>query len=662
MLTRGLLYCPARMCGIVGCTLPEECPSEAFGRMVDAMERRGPDGRGEWRDEFVAIGHRRLAVIDPTPCGAQPMASGDGNVLVAFNGEIYNHRELRALLPDARWRSASDTETILRLYEREGLAFVERLNGMFAIAIHDRRAGKLFLFRDRLGIKPLHVYWDGTRLMFASDLRALRAHPRFDRTLDQAAVRDYFIFNYVPAPKTIFAKATKLRPGAMLEFRYESRRISVRKWWRASDHLRDPRDVDRAGIDERAEELRALLLDAVRMQTLSDVPLGCFLSGGVDSTAVAWALSQTTPHPRTFCIGFREEAFDESPHARLTARALGTEHRTETLEARDCIGLVEGIGGMLGEPFADASLLPTLLLSRVARQHVTVALSGDGGDELFGGYDRYRWFRNAMAAERFVPDGDDELFGGYDRYRWIRNAMAVGRFVPDGLRRGVLAMAAMLPHYRVRTAAQALAWKGRRDAYGQFLAGWNSPWVRTLFGVDKFDFSKHSFHKAGKPARNLEPVERASYSDLVQYMPDDLLAKVDIASMHHSLEVRLPLLDHRIVEFALGLPPEMKIRGDETKVVLRRALRNEVPGDVLARPKAGFAVPLRHWLRKELRPLAEELLRPESLPRFDDKWPNIQPNVVRATWKRHLGGRWNHERQLWALMVFVLWHREVFGR
>jgi len=622
------------MCGIVGCTLPEECPSEAFGRMVDAMERRGPDGRGEWRDEFVAIGHRRLAVIDPTPCGAQPMAGDDGNVVVAFNGEIYNHRELRALLPDARWRSASDTETILRLYEKEGPAFVERLNGMFAIAIHDRRARKLFLFRDRLGIKPLHVYWDGTRLMFASDLRALRAHPRFDRTLDQAAARDYFIFNYVPAPKTIFAKATKLRPGAMLEFRYESRRLSVRKWWRASDHLRDPREVDRAGIDERAEELRALLLDAVRMQTLSDVPLGCFLSGGVDSTAVAWALSQTTPHPRTFCIGFREEAFDESPHARLTARALGTEHKTETLEARDCIGLVEGIGGMLGEPFADASLLPTLLLSRVARRHVTVALSGDGGDELFGGYDRYRWFRKAMAAEELVP---------------------------VDLRRVALWIASAVPHYRAQMAARALSYRGKRDAYGQMLVGWNAPWASALLGRGESDFSKHRFHGPATAANGLEPVERAAYSDLVQYMPDDLLAKVDIASMQHSLEVRVPLLDHRVVEFALGLPPEMKIRGDETKVVLRRALRNEVPGDVLARPKAGFAVPLRHWLRKELRPLAEELLRPESLPQLDE-WPRLRPKVVRATWKRHLSGRWNHERQLWALMVFVLWHREAFGR
>lgn len=621
------------MCGIVGCTLPDECPPEAFDAMVDAMARRGPDGRGTWCDEFVALGHRRLAVIDPTPCGAQPMASDDGNVAIIFNGEIYNHRELRKLLPDARWKSSSDTETILRLYEKEGAEFVHRLNGMFAIAIHDRREGKLVLLRDRLGIKPLVWSWDGTRLMFASDLRALLAHPKFDRELDGSAIRDYFLFNFVPAPKSIFRRAHKLRPGGMLEFRYAQRHAKLRRWWKASDHLRDLRNDAHGNLDGKAEELRALLLDAVRMQTLSDVPLGCFLSGGVDSSAVAWALSQVAERPRTFSIGFCEEAFDESPHAELAAKALGTAHKTHILSARDCLPLVERAGSVCDEPFADASLLPTLLLSEVTRRSVTVALSGDGGDELFAGYDRYRWFDNAMKA---------------------------GHPLLDGLRRLAMPLAATVPHYRTRTAALALSYRGRRDAYGQMLAGWNAPWVQGLFGVVEFDFFHHAFHKQTRAARCHAPVEQASFSDLVQYMPDDLLPKVDRASMHHSLEVRVPLLDHRLVEFALKLPPSMKMVGGQSKIVLKRVLRGRVPDAILSRRKAGFAVPLRHWLRSELRPFTEDLLRPESLP---DNLPlPMKPEVVRATVRRHMGGRWNHERQIWALIVFVLWHREVFRR
>lgn len=622
------------MCGIVGCTLPEECPPERFDRMIDVLERRGPDARGAWRDGRVALGHRRLSVLDPSPAGAQPMAADSGRVRIVYNGEFYNHLEIRKSFPARTWRSTSDTETLLALYEREGPDFVRHVNGMFAMALYDEPKGRLYLYRDRLGIKPLYYAFDGTRLLFASTLRPLALHPRFSRDLDTDAVRDYFLFNYIPAPRTIFRAARKLEPGHLIEYDVERRTFAMRAWWRAADHVQPdapPPPNRRKALDERADELEALLLDAVRLRTISDVPLGCFLSGGIDSSAVTWALTQAGAGAvKSFNIGFEQAAYDESFYAQRVARHLGTEHRWRHFTRRECQELIPRLGIACDEPFADASLLPTMLLSEMTRRHVTVSLSGDGGDELFLGYDRYRWAETIAAR-----------LGG----------------VPDGLRRASASALARLPSYRLRMMAQSLTYERRGQIYPWIFIGWNAPFVERLLGRP-VDFGRQAIHGLRGEIPAVPLAREASYTDLRHYLMDDILTKVDRASMHVSLEARVPLLDYRIVEFALRQPAWANRGADgEGKLLLRRVLHRHVPPRLFRRPKAGFAVPLFRWFRGPLRPMLEEKLGTDALARHG----LFDAACVRDILARHHSGRWNFERQIWALLVFQLWHEEMMA-
>lgn len=618
------------MCGIVGTNRPGECPPEAFDRMVDALAHRGPDDRGVYRGGAAAIGHRRLSILDPTSRGHQPMSAARGAIHIVYNGEIYNHQRLRRLLPGAQWESSCDTETILRLYEKQGPSFVEWLNGMFAMAIHDERIQKLFLFRDRLGEKPLYYFQESGRFAFASELKALLPHPRFSPQIRPRAVSEYFLFNYIPDPLAIYKGVRKLPPGNMLEFDLETERAHIEPYWTVKDCFFPgmPSATTARSIGEAEEELESLLSDSVRMRTLSDVPLGCFLSGGVDSSLIASELARHTSEARTFTISFADEEYDEGPRARETARLLETQHQQHRVEARDLLDLIEDLPQICDEPFADASIIPTAILARWTRQHVTVALSGDGGDE---------------------------LFLGYDRYRWARDVSRTAAWLPSPLRRAMASLAERIPNYRLQTIARGMQFASRRQLYPFVFAGWNAPFVKNLLSEPLLnDFNRHPIHDLANAPMRLPLIQRAALTDLQHYLPADILVKMDRAAMASSLETRPPLLDHRIVEFALRLPARFKMRGGEQKILLKRLLRKRLPAKIVDGPKRGFAVPLKHWFRGELKTLITDHLAPDALRHhgfFDE-------HAVQSLLARHFSGQYNHERQIWALLMFQLWYRK----
>ncbi len=613
------------MCGITGYTHPGAVDREALSRMTECLARRGPDGCGAWFDDAIALGHRRLSVLDLTANADQPMANDDESIIIVYNGECYNHAELRQLLPGVKWRSTGDTETLLRLYEKFGELFIEKVNGMFALAIHDRRARKLLLYRDRLGEKPLYYAKAGSAFLFASDPAAFLKHPHFSRDLNPAGVAQFFTYNYLGGATSIHRNVRRLPPAHWLRHDLETGRTTTAHYW-------SPEGLETfsARDEDLTAEFRELFLDSVRLRTLSDVPLGCFLSGGIDSSAVAYALTKAGAGAvKTFNIGFAEKQYDESRHAAQVARILGTTHESFRARPADCLPLIEELPAVCGEPFADPSILPTMLLARMTRRNVTVALSGDGGDELLLGYDRYE------LAQR------------------VQGAFAK---VPDGLRRFCARIAAHIPHYRLRMIAQGLQYHNKADLYASVFIGWNAWFVRKLLKPEALRaqrFARDSFHQTLHRNRFLPLIEQAAIADLQHYLPDDVLTKVDRATMHYSLEGRAPMLDHRLVEFARRLPTRLKMKGRRQKIVLKNLLGEVLPRPLLERPKAGFAVPLRHWLRVELREMMQDLLSPASLREHG----LVDERFVQSLIRDHLSGRWNYERQLWALMVFQLWHR-----
>lgn len=609
------------MCGFVGSTRPGPGALALAESLAARIAFRGPDGEGAFADEFVAIGHRRLAVLDLDRRGNQPMASAATGAVIAYNGEVYNHLELRASLAPRAWRTGTDTETLLALFDERGADFAPLLRGMFAFALHDPRGGRLHLVRDRLGIKPLFVAKHAGRWFFGSDLRAVAAHPQFPRVLDEGTLRDYLLFGYIPGNRTIWRAARPLPPGTRLEIDLRTGRGRLHRWWDPSDHarpgaIRHEREAD--------EALDALLDESVRLRTLSDAPLGCFLSGGVDSSLVAACLAASGARPlRTFHIGFEEASHDESRHAAAVARHLGAEHHAETFTARDCLDLAPSLADILDQPFADPSVLPTALLARMARRRVVVALSGDGGDELFLGYDRYRWLESLLRRTRRVP---------------------------PGLRRAAGAIAARMPGRDLPRIGAGLLHGGEREAYGAIVAGWNAPVAGRVLRR-RIDFDRAPFHDLAEEADFATPAEAAAYADLRCYLPGDILFKADRATMFHGLEARVPLLDHKIAEFALGLPSALRWDGRGGKPMLRRAAARRLPAKLFDRPKAGFAVPLEHWFRGPIAPLADEHLHPEALGAHG----LFDAAAVQRLRREHAAGRRNHAAMLWALLVFQIW-------
>ncbi|MDB5600534.1 MAG: asparagine synthase [Xanthobacteraceae bacterium] len=611
--------------------------------MTDAIAYRGPDGDGHWIDAEVgvALGHRRLAIIDLTPTGVQPMASADGRIVITYNGELYNTAEIAAELA-MPLRGTSDTEVLVEAIARFGIdGALARTNGLFAFAAFDRATRTLHLARDRLGIKPL--YWTKQKgtLAFASELKALRTLRDLDFTLDPQSLASYLRHACVPAPRTIYRDVAKLMPGERLEVRGDSVRTHL--WWDLAAMAQDAQaDPDRRAEGEIVEALDALLTDAVERQMVSDVPLGAFLSGGIDSSTVVALMRKAGKGPvKTFSIGFREAAYNEADHARAVAQHLGTEHTELILSASDALAIVPQLPAIYDEPFADASQLPTFLVSRLARQHVTVALSGDGGDENFAGYVRHQSIPRMWNAMRRVPRPIRSLAGQAVDLLSPNTLDALIGLVPGRLRPRHFAD-------KVRKGAGLLSAKDPLDMYRRLVSQWPDP-----RGLVREAESPGWVERLGPNGGSFRPDSQARALDMLGYLPDDILTKVDRASMAVGLEVRVPLLDHRVVQFAWRLPAERLTAGGQGKRPLRAVLDRYVPRNLIDRPKTGFGVPIGDWLRGPLRPWAEDLLSPDALAAEG----LFAPDLVRARFAEHLSGRRDWQYALWPVLQFQAWRR-----
>lgn len=616
--------------------------------MAAELEHRGPDSSGDWVDPAagIAIGHRRLAIVDLSPTGHQPMVSASGRLVLAYNGEIYNFRELRAELEGRgrRFRGGSDTEVLVEACDVWGIEeAVCRLVGMFAFVVWDRTARTLTLVRDRLGIKPLYWARQDKTVLFASQCRSFVAHPQWRAEIDRETMAVYLRYGYVPAPLCIYHGAAQLRPGYILRFGAEGAPRETCYWHPARVAAEASQARDSFAEEGSVERLEALLREAVRARMRADVPLGALLSGGIDSSTVVALMQAQSGRPvRTFSIGFREEQFDEASHARAVAAHLGTEHTELYVEPQHALKLVPRLSEHFDEPFADASQLPTLLVSELARRQVTVALSGDGGDELFAGYNRYAMARTLRRLFAVAPAQLRTMLGA--------GLSSLSPSVWDCIFRTVpMQHRPRLPGDKLHKLAAVLRLSHFEDVYPQLLSFW--PQDLELVPGQAVGAALPGSEEV--PRELGEEVERMQLVDLMTYLPGDILTKVDRASMAHSLEVRVPLLDHRVVEQAWALPLACKVRRRESKWILRRVLERHVPRRLFERPKMGFGVPLDAWLRGPLREWAGDLLEEGAL-RASGLY-RVEPILER--WREHLSGRRNWQYSLWTVLMAEAWRR-----
>lgn len=644
------------MCGIagffdIGAPRPAADRSEIARSMAQALTHRGPDAGAVWCDETsgLALAHRRLSIIDLSDEGRQPMTSACGRYTVSYNGEIYNYRsvraELEALGAAPAWRGHSDTEVLLAAVARWGVErILEKLNGMFALALWDRIERRLYLARDRFGEKPLYYGWQGGSFMFGSELKALLRHPSFERTLAPTALPLYFRFGYVPAPHSIYAGIFKLPPAHYLRLSVDTREDPVpHRYW----SVPVPDAMTDADAGNAADELERVLGTAVRERMESDVPLGAFLSGGIDSSAiVALAQKHAATPVRTFSIGFRESAHDEAPRARMVAAALGTQHTELYVTAEDALAVIPQVPDLYDEPFADSSQIPTYLLAKLAREHVTVALSGDGGDEVFGGYNRYAYGRRLLALNAGVPASIRNVAAASLRAipgrRWDR----LLSFVSQGA-------AVALGGDKLTKVASALNADDCVSLYKGFVSQWQEP-AELLPGLPEVPTLLDEARGAGRIG---DAVSWMMYMDQLTYLPDDILVKVDRAAMAASLETRVPFLDPAVVSFAARLPLDHKVRGATGKWLLRQVLYRHVDEKLFARPKSGFAIPLAAWLRGPLREWAHDLLDGAAASPFQ-----IEHAAAQAAWNAHVSGRASLQAPLWVLLMFNAWCRRYNPR
>ncbi len=623
------------MCGICGVAGGEPSESqELVGRMCDAMVHRGPDDEGGIQLDGVTLGSRRLSIIDIAG-GHQPIHNEDSTVWVVQNGEIYNHLELRKLLVSAGhvFTTQSDTEVLAHGYEEWGESMVERLNGMFAFAVLDRQRRRLLLARDRMGIKPLHYAVDGKRLVFASELKCLLCDPALRRDIDPVALDEYLALEFVPSPRSIVRGISKLPPAHTLEWWLGSGIHRLHRYW--SPTLEEENGSRGRSLDEECDELRTVLRESVRKELISDVPLGVFLSGGIDSSAVTAMMSQLGTEVKSFSVGFAERSFDESRYARQVAQHLGTDHHELTLEPSMLLNLIPKLPTLLDEPLGDASIIPTYLLSAFTRRHVKVALGGDGGDELFAGYP-------TVQAHR--------LAGYYNR-------------APRLLRKGLIEpVVGRLP---VSRANLSFDFRAKRFVSGaahpvherhrRWMGSFTAEERTALLSSDVRDRLAAGGHlKLAEldGAELRDPINQVLLMDMRLYLENDILVKLDRASMMASLEGRVPLLNNDFVEYATRLPLTMKLRGLRSKFLLKRALRGLLPDSILNRPKKGFGIPVADWFRGPLKEQMLSVLSPERIARkgfFDGA-------AVAALVGDHLAGRRDNRKQLWTLFVFELWH------
>jgi asparagine synthase (glutamine-hydrolysing) len=640
------------MCGVSGLlTVGGTSTVDALGaiatRMTETLRHRGPDAGDVWIDAAagIALGHRRLAIIDLSPQGLQPMHSACGRYVISFNGEVYNFRALRHELEPRghSFRGHSDTEVMLAAIREWGIGeAVRRFVGMFAFALWDRRERRLSLVRDRLGIKPLYYGWAGETLLFASELKAIRAYPDCHASIDRHALTAFMRYGYVPSPLTIYDGFYKLPAGSMLHVHCGSRGVSPEAYWSARNVARQGQNEPlQASPEEATELLDQKLREAVSLRLESDVPLGAFLSGGIDSsTVVALMQAQSTRPIKTFTVGFNEARYDEANHARAVATHLGTEHTELYVQPSDALSLIPQIPEWYDEPFADSSQLPTYLVSQMTRRHVTVSLSGDGGDELFAGYDRYFWTESIWRVTGRLSKS-------------VRSALAnlLLRLPAERIDRfaGLLParLTPRMPGDRAQKLALILYFDEIDAVYHQLQSLCPSPKELVIEGQEP----RGPFDDPTLAKDLLTFIPRAQYLDLVTYLPDDILTKLDRASMAVSLEARVPLLDHRVVELSWQMPLSLKIRHGRRKWILRQVLYRYVPHRLVERPKMGFGVPIDSWLRGPLREWAEDLLDETRLA--GDGFLNAK--VVRTAWREHLSGHRNRHYQLWNVLMFQAW-------
>ncbi|WP_421863860.1 asparagine synthase (glutamine-hydrolyzing) [Marinobacter adhaerens] len=623
------------MCGLAGFLRTETTPNrDAHRQWLEAMGlaivHRGPDASGHFLDDSVGLTHRRLSILDLSDSGKQPMKSPSGRYFISFNGEIYNYRSLRKDLEADGYvfRTGTDTEVLLALFEQKGYRCLDELNGMFAFAIWDAEAKQVFLARDRLGKKPLYYYEEGGRFAFASELKSLLKLPFIPRTVRPDSVKDFFAYQYVPDPKTIYKNIHKLPAGHWLIS--DGVRTEQHQYWDVSFS-----QVTAKSLSEIEDELYSLIEDSVKLRMVSDVPLGAFLSGGVDSSAIVGLMAGLSDRPVTTCsIGFDSERFDEVKYARKVAAQFQTDHHEFTVRENVADNLAQ-IARFFDEPFSDPSFVPTFFVSQLARRRVTVALAGDGGDENFAGYSKY-----------------------YTDY--VENRLR--KLFPDAVRHGLFprfAQLAGLINTPMARKAQSLVGTLALDPDEAFSVT-NSFFRRSLWdevvrddfrrdttGYDPADITRNHYRNAGTD----DHLSRILYTDIKTYLPGDILVKVDRMSMANSLETRAPLLDYRVVEYAAGIPSALKMRGKEKKHILKETFSRLLTKDILYRRKMGFSVPLADWLRNEIRTLANSVFYNEDagLAHFFDM------EVVRAIWQRHLQGENHHSQELWSMLNFELW-------
>lgn len=629
---------------------------ETVRRMTGAIAYRGPDDEGVWIDteSNVGLGHRRLAIVDLSPLGHQPMQSSNGRWILNYNGEIYNHAELRAELdaagvtPEAGWRGHSDTEAFVEAIAVWGLEkALAKAVGMFAFALWDKKDRRLHLVRDRFGEKPLYYGWAGGDFVFASELKAIRAHPRFDNPVDRRALHLFAERSYVPAPCSIYQRIFKLEPGCILTISPEHARTplddppseSISRYW-------SYRDVVRRGLDnpirDHAEALDALdgaLARSIRGQAVADVPVGAFLSGGIDSsTVVAFYQKHSSIPVRTFTIGFEEAGFNEADYARAVAAHLGTVHNERYVTVKEARDLIPQLPSIYDEPFADASQIPTHLVSRFAREQVTVALSGDGGDELFAGYNRHFTAPRLWRRLEQVPRPLRALAGP-----------ALGRLPSRLWQNAFQALRLPVQPHSGAKIQKALRIAGSARSFDDVYTGFLDEWSFEDTPVRGGDGTGPGFDMDVGPGAS--DTLRMMYSDATSYLPDDILCKVDRAAMAVSLETRVPFLDHRLAEVAARIPVAMKVSGGTGKQILRDLLYRDAPRQLFERPKTGFGIPVGEWIKGPLRPWAEELLDPQRLVQQG----YLDPVAIRRRWSQHLSGARDSTGAMWSVLMFQAW-------
>lgn len=644
------------MCGITGFwdtsrQLSPDKMQAIVRQMSDRLRHRGPDDSGDWLDVNVgiALGHRRLSIVDLSPEGHQPMVSAEGRYAIAFNGEIYNFRELRRELEclGHRFRGHSDTEVMLASITEWGLdRAIKRFNGMFAFALWDRKEQILHLGRDRLGEKPLYYGWMGQTFLFGSELKALTTHPSFQPEIDRNVLALFLRHNCVPAPYSIYKGIYKLPPGTVLSCNGADIDLVPVSYWSV-------KEIAELGVanpftgseSEAVDKLETLLGDAVALRRVADVPLGAFLSGGIDSsTIVALMQAQSSQPVKTFSIGFYEDDYNEAKDAKAVAQYLGTDHTELYVTPEEAIAVIPKLPTLYDEPFSDSSQIPTFLVSQLAKQHVTVCLSGDGGDELFAGYNRHFWGRRIWQKINGKPQGLRKaiahILKTLSPQSWERISALIAPLLPTNFEKNFLGD-------RLHQLAEILVVDTPEAMYGSLVSHWKEPESPVLGSSELSTILTDPQQWARLP----DFTERMMFLDTVTYLPDDILTKVDRASMGVSLEARVPYLDHRLVEFAWQLPLDMKIRNGQGKWLLRQVLYKYVPQKLIERPKMGFGIPIDHWLRGPLREWVEVQLNEKRLR--EEGFFNFHP--IREKWTEHLSGERNWQYYLWDVLMFQAW-------